>query len=357
MSMLPTDASLAADLDVGALKYWLAPRMEGIDGPVELIPLTGGRSNPTYLMRCAGRRWVLRSKPGPASLLLPSAHAIEREFLVLAALHGSEVPVPRALLLCEDESVVGRAFYVMEHIEGRGFWDPALPDLARAERPVLYEEMNRVVAAIHAVDLPSTGLYAYSRTGQYLQRQIARWTRQLEGSGPTVGASMHYLSDWLPAHLPRQSGDQPEAVALVHGDLRIDNLLWHPTESRVLAVLDWELSTLGDPLADLAYHLLSWHIPPHVFRGMGGLDLAALGIPQESDYLRRYAARRGLADLDCITRDWPFYLAFNLFRLAAIAFGVAQRAAQAGERAAENDRATALALAELGRRTTDHRFQ
>ena len=334
--------------DTQQLEAWMARHVEGFAGPLQVEMFKGGQSNPTYRLDTPGRSYVLRSKPGPAAKLLPSAHAIEREYAVMHALAGTEVPVPRMLALCEDESVIGRAFFIMEFLQGRVLWDQALPGLQRTERAALYDEMNRVIAALHRVDFAARGLASYGRPGNYFERQIARWSRQYQASVTQPIVEMDRLIDWLPAHLPASARDEGR-VAIVHGDYRLDNLMFHPTEPRVIAVLDWELSTLGHPLADFAYHCMAWHIPNRLSRGIGGLDLAALGIPSERDYIARYGQRTGLQDVDALLADWNFYLAYNLFRIAAILQGIAKRvedgtAASAQARAAG---AQARPMAEL----------
>ncbi|MDO9313669.1 MAG: phosphotransferase family protein [Burkholderiaceae bacterium] len=302
-------------------------------------PLTGGQSNPTFLVTADGLRCVLRKKP--AGDLLASAHAIDREYRVMAALQGSGVPVPRMLAYCEDSTVVGTPFFLMEFLDGRVLVDQALPGMAPAERGAIYREMNSVLAALHAVDPGAVGLADYGKTGGYFARQIARWSRQCRASTVPMNEAMHRLMDWLPEHIP--PGDE---TTLVHGDFRLDNLVFHPTEPRVIGVLDWELSTLGHPLADFSYQCMSWHIPPALWRGIGGLNLAALGIPSEDEYVAMYARATGRD----VTAHWDFCLAYNLFRMAAILHGIAQRATD-GNAAAENAVETgrkAGPLAELG---------
>ena len=310
--------------DVAALTDWLAPRIDGFRGPLEVSQFKGGQSNPTYLLRTPGASYVMRAKPGPAAKLLPSAHAIDREFRVMGALHGRGVPVARMHVLCEDESVIGRAFYVMEYVQGRVFWDQSLPDLTPAQRGAIYDEMNRVIAALHSVDVVAAGLADYGKPGNYFDRQIGRWSKQYLASQTEIIEPMDRLLQWLPANVPASARDADQ-VSVVHGDYRLDNMIWHPDEPRVLAVLDWELSTLGHPLADFSYHCMAWHIPPGTFRGIGGLDLPSLGIPAEREYVRRYCERTGRADPDAVMADWNFYLAYNLFRLASITQGIARR--------------------------------
>jgi aminoglycoside phosphotransferase (APT) family kinase protein len=335
--------------DVGALAAWLQAHLPGFAGPLAVEQFKGGQSNPTYKLLTPGATYVMRSKPGPSARLLPSAHAVEREFRVMAALAGHGVPVPAMLTLCEDESVVGRAFYVMSFVDGRVLWDQSLPGMPRSERGAIYDEMNRVIAALHCVDIAAAGLSDYGRPGNYFDRQIARWGKQYQASVTQPIEAMDRLIDWLPAHMPASARDETK-VAVVHGDYRLDNLVFHPTEPRVLAVLDWELSTLGHPLADFSYHCMAWHIPPGAFRGIGGLDHAALGIPTEADYVRRWCERTRLAEPDALAADWNFYLAYNLFRMAAILQGIAKRVEDGTASSAQARQAAAGArpLAELG---------
>jgi aminoglycoside phosphotransferase (APT) family kinase protein len=314
--------------DVGALQAYLEQHLDGFHGPLQVLQFKGGQSNPTYRLDTPARRYVMRAKPGPAAKLLPSAHAIEREYRVMSALAATDVPVARMLLLCEDESVIGRAFYLMEHVDGRVLWAQSLPGMTPPQRAAIYDEMNRVVAALHRVDVNAAGLADFGKPGNYFERQIARWAKQYQAStspqGPKPIDSMERLIAWLPGHIPDSARDERE-VAVVHGDYRLDNLIFHPTEARVLAVLDWELSTIGHPLADFSYHCMAWHIPPGSFRGIGGLDLASLGIPSEQEYILRYCERTGLTTPEALAPDWNFYLAYNLFRIAAILQGIAKR--------------------------------
>ena len=298
--------------------------MPGFAGPLSVEQFKGGQSNPTYKLVTPQCAYVLRSKPGPVSKLLPSAHAVEREFRVMQALAGSAVPVARMHILCEDESVIGRAFYVMEFMDGRVLWDQALPELSPAGRGAIYDEMNRVIAALHNVDVQDCGLAGYGKPGNYFDRQIGRWSKQYLASVTEPIQEMDRLIEWLPAHMPASARDESR-LSIVHGDYRLDNLVFHKTEPRIIAVLDWELSTLGHPLADFSYHCMAWHIPPGTFRGIGGLDHQALGIPSERAYVRSYCQRTGRADPDALAADWNFYLAYNLFRLASITQGIAKR--------------------------------
>ncbi|XAH21435.1 phosphotransferase [Xylophilus sp. GW821-FHT01B05] len=315
-------------IDTNALAAWLSDHVQGFAGPLSLEMFKGGQSNPTYKLITPTRAYVLRAKPGPVAKLLPSAHAIEREYAVMRGLHGTQVPVAQMVALCEDESVIGRAFYVMEFVQGRVLWDQTLPGMERTERAAIYDEMNRVIAALHTVDYKAQGLAAYGKPGNYFDRQIGRWSKQYIASITEPITAMEKLMDWLPAHMPASARDESR-TCIVHGDYRLDNMMFHPTEPRVLAVLDWELSTLGHPLADFSYHCMAWHIPPGSFRGIGGVDLQALGIPAEADYIARYCERTGLTTPGELAADWNFYLAYNLFRMAAILQGIAKRV-QAG---------------------------
>ncbi|MDE2479410.1 MAG: phosphotransferase [Betaproteobacteria bacterium] len=314
-------------LDTAGLGEYLAARLPELRLPLQISLFEGGQSNPTYLLGDAGgRRWVLRRKP--PGRLLPSAHAVDREYRVMSALADSEVPVPRMRLLCTDESVIGTMFYVMDWVEGRIFFDPRLPGARPGERAELFDAMNRSIAALHRVDPAAVGLGDYGKPGRYVARQIERWSQQYRASQTEPLEAMERLMQWLPEHVPQ--GDE---VAVVHGDFRMDNLIFHPVEPRVLAVLDWELSTLGHPLADFAYHCMAWRLGPGQFRGMAGEDLAALGIPSEAEYVAAYCARTGRARV--APEDWEFFLAFNMFRLAAILQGVLARALQGNAASAQ----------------------
>jgi len=304
--------------DAEALGAWMAQHVEDYPGGTPTVEqFKGGQSNPTFRLSAGGHHYVLRAKPGPAAKLLPSAHAIDREFRVMDALHKAGFPVARQYALCLDEAVIGRAFFVMEYVEGRVLWDQSLPGMRREERAAIYDELNRVIAQLHTVDYAAIGLGDYGKPGNYFARQIERWTKQYQASQTETIDAMDKLIDWLPRHIP--PGDD---TAIVHGDYRLDNMIFHPTEPRILAVLDWELSTLGHPAADFSYHCLSWQIPPGQFRGIAGLDLPALGIPSQDEYIAAYSRRTGRT----IRReDFDFYLAYNLFRLAGIMQGIMKR--------------------------------
>jgi aminoglycoside phosphotransferase (APT) family kinase protein len=327
--------------DVPALEAYLRGHIAGFRGPLEVAQFRGGQSNPTYLLTTPGERYVMRAKPGPAARLLPSAHAVDREFRVMDALGRSALPVARMHVLCEDEAVIGRAFYVMEYVEGRVFWEQSLPGSAPAERAAIYDEMNRVIAALHTVDYAAVGLADFGKPGNYFARQVGRWSKQYVASETEKIEAMDRLIAWLPGAIP--PGDE---TTVVHGDYRMDNLIFHPTEPRILAILDWELSTLGHPLADFSYHCMSWHIPPEQFRGIAGLDLTALGIPGEASYIAAYCRRTGRERIE----HWDFYLAYNMFRLAAILQGIMKRALEGTAASAEALDAgrRARPLAELG---------
>ena len=272
--------------DVGALQAYLDGRLVGFRGPLTIEQFKGGQSNPTYKLVTPHCCYVMRSKPGPAAKLLASAHAIDREFTVMRALRGSDVPVPEMHLLCEDEAVIGRAFYVMEFVEGRVLWDQTLPGIAKPARAAYYDEMNRVIAALHNVDVAAAGLAGYGKPGNYFERSIGRWTKQYLASITQPIAAMERLIEWLPEHIPASGRDETQ-VSVVHGDYRLDNLVFHATEPRLIAVLDWELSTLGHPMADFAYHAMAWDMPAGDMRGLAGADLATLGIPSARAYVER----------------------------------------------------------------------
>jgi aminoglycoside phosphotransferase (APT) family kinase protein len=305
----------AGDLPLDRLEVWLGRNVPGFRGPLAAERFAGGQSNPTYRLRAGSGDYVLRRKPpGP---LLPSAHAVDREYRVLRALGGTAVPVPRVHALCEDDAITGSAFYVMEYLDGRIFWDQRLLELSRGERTAMFASMNAVIAALHSVDYHAVGLGDFGRPGNYLGRQIARWSRQYRASETETIGAMDRLIEWLPLHLP------PEGpAAIVHGDYRMDNLVFHKIEPRVIGVLDWELSTIGDPLADFAFHAMMWRVTPDLFRGLAGVDFAGLGIPTEAEYLAAYCRHTGRAPI----AEWEFYIAYSLFRLAAILQGIAKRA-------------------------------
>ncbi len=311
------------DAQQARLHDWM--RARGLaGGTLQMRPLTGGQSNPTFLLDTGEARMVLRKQP--PGVLLKSAHAVDREYRVIRALRGTAVPVPEGIAWCDDAQVVGTPFYLMSYVEGRVLVDQSLPGLSAAEREAIYRDMNRVIAALHEVDVDAVGLFDYGRREGFISRQVDRWSRQLEQSPLAPADEMRRMMDWLPRHQP-----PPQPATLIHGDFRLDNLIFAADRPKVLAVLDWELSTLGDPLSDFAYHCMSWHIPHDLWRGIGRLDLAALGIPGEPAYRRWYAERRqSVAD-----PAWRFYLGFNLFRMSAILHGIAERALQGNANSAD----------------------
>ena len=323
----PTPASAPPGLNLQALTHWLTTNLPGFEGPVQAQRIDGGQSNPSWILRGARQAWVLRTKPAPQAALPASAHAIEREFTVLQALQRSGVPVPRTRVLCEDESVIGVAFYLMDFVEGRIFRDASLPGVPREERAAYFLEASRVMAALHGVDWRAAGLQDFGRHDGYFGRLIRRWTQQYQAiaqgpQGPIT--AMDQLAAWLPAHIPA-GADAAEHTCITHGDFRLENMIFHPTRPEVVALLDWELSTLGHPFSDLAYNCLAWHMPAGILRGYANQDIAALGIPTEAEYIGHYCAQAGL-DHAQVLADWPFYLAFNLFRLGAILHGIGARA-------------------------------
>ena len=329
-------------VDLGALSDYMHKHVDGFTGDLQIEQFKGGQSNPTFMLTAGAQRYVLRTKPAPAAKLLPSAHAIEREFRVMDALSKAGFPAARQYALCEDEEVIGRAFYIMEFMDGRVLWDQSMPNMSNAERAAHYDEMNRVIAQLHTIDYKAIGLETYGKPGNYFGRQIDRWTRQYKASETEHIPAMEHLIEWLPQHIP--AGEQ---TTIVHGDYRLDNMIFHPTEPRILAVLDWELSTLGHPLADFSYHCMSWHIVPGLFRGIAGLDLKSLGIPTEEDYLAKYSERTGIA---IHKEDFRFYLAYNMFRMAGILQGIMKRyqdGTAASEQALKNGQA-ARPMAEMG---------
>lgn len=322
-------------LDLERLAAFLVQACPGLLGPdlhAELI--AGGRSNLTYVVD-DGERSVIVRRP-PLGHVLATAHDMEREYRVITALRDTDVPVPRTYCLCEDDDVIGTAFYIMEYKEGRVLWDQTLPDMTNAQRREIYTEMNRVISALHQVDFKAVGLDDFGKHGDYVARQIHRWSKQYRASETETIEEMNRLMDWLPAHIPAH-----DETSIVHGDYRLDNLMFHPGEPRIVAVLDWELSTLGHPLADFAYHCMAWHIPSDLFRGIGGVAIESLGIPTEREYVEMYRRNTGRDEIG--QDEWDFYMAYNLFRIAAISQGImgrvkdgtaaSQHAVDAGKRA------------------------
>jgi aminoglycoside phosphotransferase (APT) family kinase protein len=320
--------------DTQRLAAWMRERVAGFSGSIEIEQFKGGQSNPTFLIRTDQAAYVLRRKP--PGKLLPSAHAVDREYRVITALATTDVPVAKTFALCEDEAIIGSAFYIMDYVQGRIFWDPALPGMSPSERGAIFDEMNRVIAALHNVDYVAAGLGDYGKPGNYLERQVARWSKQYKAAETERIEAMDNLIAWLPQHIP--AGDE---TRVVHGDFRLDNVVFHPTQPRILAVLDWELSTLGHPLTDFAYHCMAWRLSPGQFRGLVGVDYLPLGIPSEADYVAAYCRRTGQAPI--APADWEYYMAFNMFRLAGILQGIMARALQGN--------ASSQEAVEMGKRT------
>ncbi len=303
--------------DEKVLADYLESQLDDFRGPLTAEKFPGGQSNPTFAIRAASGNYVLRRKP--SGQLLKSAHAVDREYRVLRALANSDVPVARAYHLCDDDSIIGSMFYLMEYVDGKVYWDPALPEVDNNTRSAMYDEMNRVLAALHSVDIEAAGLSDYGKAGNYFERQFGRWSKQYRASETDTVEAMETLMQWLPANMPEDDGK----VSLVHGDFRLDNLMFHQQRPEIVAVVDWELSTLGHPYADLAYQCMQWHMPnTGGIMGLADVDCKALGIPTEQEYVAQYCQRMNIDGIE----HWPFYLAFCFFRLAAIVQGVKKRA-------------------------------
>ncbi|WP_394782118.1 phosphotransferase family protein [Undibacterium sp.] len=332
--------------DIGALADYMRQHVEGFDAKsadkLVIEQFKGGQSNPTFKLSADDQRFVMRAKPGPVAKLLPSAHAIEREFKVMNALNKAGFPAAKQYALCTDEEVIGRAFYIMEFVDGRVLWDQSLPDMTPVQRAEIYDEMNRVISQLHTIDYAAIGLADYGKPGNYFARQIDRWTKQYKASETEKIEAMDNLIAWLPNNIP--PGDD---TSIVHGDYRLDNMMFHKTEPRIMAVLDWELSTLGHPLADFSYHCMSWHIENGQFRGIGGLDYKALGIPTEQEYIAQYCERTGKTIRQ---EDFAFYLAYNMFRMAGILQGIMKRYVDGTASSAQAKRSgeAARPMAEMG---------
>ena len=320
------------DFDVAQLADYLEDKVAGFKGPLTAEKFAGGQSNPTFKITAASGEYVLRRKP-PGELL-KSAHAVDREYRVLSALANTEVPVAEVYHLCEDDSVIGSMFYLMEFKAGTVFWDPALPDMSNAERGAIFDQMNQVLVDLHSVDVDKVGLADYGRPSNYFSRQTDRWSKQYRASELETIGDMDRLMDWLPKNMPADDGK----LVLVHGDFRLDNIMFHPSEPRPLALLDWELSTLGHPYADLAYQCMQLRLDnDSVLAGLGGIDRQALGLPSEEDYVALYCQRMGLENIP----NWNFYVVFSMFRFAAILQGVAKRAQEGN---ASSDKASRMGL-------------
>ncbi len=300
--------------DVARLEAWMAENVEGFEGPLSVEQFKGGQSNPTYKLTAKSGEYVMRRKP--PGKLLPSAHAVDREYKAIAALSKVDFPVARAYGLCQDDRVLGSAFYVMGFVDGRIIWDQTLPNMEKAERAAIYDAMNETMARLHKVDYQAIGLGDFGKPGNYFTRQIDRWTKQYKASETETIEAMDRLIEWLPGRVPAT-----ETTTIVHGDYRLDNMIFHKTEPRVIAVLDWELSTLGDPLADFSYHAMAWRLRPELFRGVAGIDFKGLGIPTEEEYVAAYCRRTGRDRID----NWDFYLVYNMFRIAGILQGIMGR--------------------------------
>ncbi len=301
-------------IDTAKLENYLASNVDGFEGPLEVQQFKGGQSNPSYFLITPKRRYVLRKKP--PGKLLPSAHAVDREYKVLSGLAGSNVPVPQTFCLCEDEDIIGTIFYVMDFVDGDIEWDPALPHFSNEQRQAAFTSMNTAMANLHMVDYKAAGLEDFGKPTDYLARQISRWSKQYRASETEKIPAMENLMEWLPKNIP--AGDE---TSIVHGDYRLDNTILDKNSKEVIAILDWELSTLGHPLADFSYHCMTWRLEPELFRGLKGLDLESLGIPTEEEYVAMYCEKTGRTSIP----NWDFYMAYNMFRLSAILQGIMGR--------------------------------
>lgn len=300
--------------DEAALTRWCLEHVDGFEGPLTVRQFQGGQSNPTFQLVTPARKYVLRKKP--PGQLLASAHQVDREYKVMKALADTPVPVPHMYALCEDDAVIGTAFYVMEHLEGRVFRDPTLPEQTPEERAAIYDDMNRVLAELHKVDFAAVGLEDFGRPGNYFERQISRWIKQYRAAETETIADMEELIAWMPDNIPDE-----DSVSIAHGDFRLENTMYHPTEPKMIAVLDWELSTIGHPLADLGYNSMLYHIDSPTMGTLTRVDFATSGIPDEDEYVAAYCRRTGREGIE----NWPFYVGFSIFRLASIAQGVYKR--------------------------------
>jgi aminoglycoside phosphotransferase (APT) family kinase protein len=344
VSVVATDSNLGTTavregygFDFGLLSRWMEQNVEGFVGPLSVAQFKGGQSNPTYKLKTLGRSYVLRRKP--PGQLLKGAHAVDREAKVLQGLGRAEFPVPRVYGLCTDDAVIGTWFYVMDYVEGRIFWDADVPSVSAQERAAIFDAMNTTIAQLHMVNYAEVGLADYGRVGNYFKRQVTRWCQQYKDDREAGrDENMDRLIEWLIANMPVDDGES----AVIHGDMRIDNLIFHPTEPRVLAVLDWELSTLGHPGADFAYNAMMYRMPPHIVAGLGGFDLVGTGIPSEADYLAAYCARTGRDSMP----SYGYYMAFCFFRLAAIFHGIKGRVIR-GTAASAQAKARVAVLPEL----------
>jgi len=336
------EVSEALRFDEAPLADYLARQIDDFGRPLTVRQFRGGQSNPTYQLITPNRKYVLRRKP--PGKLLPSAHAVDREYRVIAALYPTGFPVAKPYVLCEDESIIGTTFYVMEYVEGRIYWGPLLPDLSKKERFAVYDAMNATIAQLHMLDCEKLGLADFGRPGNYIGRQIARWTKQYLASETEAIPEMNRLIDWLPKHLPEEGRS-----TVVHGDFRLDNMILHPERPEILAVLDWELSTIGDPMADFTYHLMQWQMPPDISTSgassLLNVDVGSLGIPDMGAYVEMYCNRTGRAGVP----NLDYYAAYNFFRLAGILQGIVGRVRD-GTAANENAAQSAAAVRPLAER-------
>jgi aminoglycoside phosphotransferase (APT) family kinase protein len=328
--------------DTASLEAYMLGNVEGFSGPLIVEQFKGGQSNPTFLLSAGGKKYVLRRKP--PGKLLPSAHAVDREYRVITALRNSHVPVARTYCLCQDDSVIGTWFYIMDYVAGNIAWDPSFPGMENSRRREIYRDMNRVISRLHKVDYIDAGLADFGRTGNYMERQIGRWIKQYRAAETERMEDMEQLIDWLPQNVP-----PGEETSIVHGDYRLDNIILHSDKPLIAAILDWELSTLGHPLADFAYHCMNWHVPYSEYKGLGGLDLRALGIPTEGDYVAEYCRNSGREIVP--PAEWDFYMAYSFFRIAAMSQGIKARAldGSASNRRAVEYGARTPRYAQLGR--------
>ncbi len=328
--------------DEKKLEEYLSDTIDGFEGPLTVNEFKGGQSNPTYQLVTPKKKYVMRRKP--PGKLLPSAHAVDREHRVISALHSIGYPVPRPYLLCEDESVAGTMFYIMDCVEGRIYWEPEIPGIDRDERTAIYDAMNETIAALHNVDYKALGMEDFGRPGNYFARQISRWSKQYVASESETIVEMNKLMEWLPENIP-----EDDSTSIVHGDYRLDNMILHPTEPKVIAVLDWELSTIGHPLADFTYHMMQWRMPAggtsSGTASIADLDIMALGIPNEQEYVDAYCRRTGRDSIE----NMDYYMAYNFFRIAGILQGIIGRVRD-GTAASEHAAATADAVRPLAER-------
>lgn len=327
--------SNASSIDINALTIYLEQHLDGFQGPMSLEKFSGGQSNPTYKVLAQSGTYVLRRQP--PGKLLKSAHAVDREYRVLKALKNTDVPVAQVYHLCEDIAVIGSMFYVMEFCDGSIYWHASLSEIDdNAQRTKMYDAMNKALVALHSVDIEAVGLSSYGKMGNYFARQLERWLAQYKASELQVIPAMDKLGQWLEAHLPEDDG----RVCLVHGDYRLDNIMFAKDKPEIIAILDWELSTLGHPFADLAYQCMGLRMPQGLgsIDGLKGIDRNSLGIPTEAEYVAKYCQRMNIDSID----NWSFYLCFSFFRLAAIVQGVAKRASQGNASNANADKVGAF---------------